>query len=209
MTSARSGVETKVRIIAAARRCFGRSGYDLTTNKDIASEAGVTTGALYHYFDSKPDLFVAVHEQLNARMVEEFSEAAATETTLVGQIRAILNRAVDMNRQDPSLGNFSVIAATELQRHPELAAMVPDGPDGPGVVPLLSRLVRAARRRGELAADVDTTATVNMLAAVGMGLAQFGALIENAEIQQKTSDAFMRAFDGVLFRGAEVATRSG
>lgn len=193
----RRGADTKLRIIRAARACFGRSGYDLTTNKDIAAEAGVTTGALYHYFDSKPDLFVAVHEELTALVVDEFARVAAAETTLAGQIRVILERAVELNREDPSLGMFSTIAPIELQRHPEVAAMVENVT---GIPSLFARLVREARARGELADDVDTDATVGMLLATAMGLAQFGALVESADIHHATTEAFIRLADGSMFR---------
>lgn len=204
--AARSGPDTRTRIVAAARACFGRSGYDLTTNKDIASEAEVTTGAIYHYFTSKPDLFVSVYEELNEWMTVEFEKAAASESSLAGQIRAILDRAVAMNRADRSVGNFSVIAQTELQRHPEVAAMVTDSP---GVPSLFARLVRAARQRGELADDVDTNATVSMLVAASMGIAQLGTLVESLDVQQATVDAFLRAFEGSMFRSGEPVTRPG
>jgi AcrR family transcriptional regulator len=193
----RSGPDTRRRIIVAARACFGRSGYDLTTNKDIAAEAEVTTGAIYHYFDSKPDLFVAVYDELTERMTVEFDAAASQQSTLAGQIRAILERAVDMNRADPSVGNFSVIAQTELHRHPELAELVVDAS---GVASLFARLVRSAHQRGELADDMDVNATVSMLVAVSMGLAQLGALVEHVDVQQGAVDAFLRAFEGSMFR---------
>jgi AcrR family transcriptional regulator len=56
---ATDSAETRRRILAGARTCFGRYGYDKTTNKDIASAAGITAGAIYHYFPSKTQLFKA------------------------------------------------------------------------------------------------------------------------------------------------------
>jgi AcrR family transcriptional regulator len=192
----RTGPDTRRRIIAAARACFGRSGYDLTTNKDIATEAEVTTGAIYHHFDSKPDLFVAVHDELTAHLADAFERAAAGASTLPSQLRAILDLAVETNRSDPSIGSFSVIAHTELHRHPELAAMVADRTR---IASLFARLVRSAHQRGELTDDVDTNATASMLVAVSMGLAQLGALVEDADAQKAAVDAFLRSFEGSMF----------
>lgn len=46
-------------ILAAALRVFGQHGYSAATNAQIAREAGVTPAALYYYFPSKEDLFLA------------------------------------------------------------------------------------------------------------------------------------------------------
>ena len=47
-------------IIAAALRAFAQKGFARTTNKDIAREAGITPGLIYHYFESKEALFRAI-----------------------------------------------------------------------------------------------------------------------------------------------------
>ena len=43
-------------ILQAARAAFARKGYERTTIKDIASEAGLAPGTLYLYFDNKRDI---------------------------------------------------------------------------------------------------------------------------------------------------------
>jgi AcrR family transcriptional regulator len=43
---------TRDRILHAARHSFAELGYMATTNKVLADEAGVTTGAIYHYFEA-------------------------------------------------------------------------------------------------------------------------------------------------------------
>jgi len=53
-------VETRARLLAAARKCFGENGFDRTTNAQIARVAGITSAAIYHYFPSKIDLYAAV-----------------------------------------------------------------------------------------------------------------------------------------------------
>ncbi len=51
-------------IIAAARECFIRDGYENTHTDAILERAGVSRGALYHYFSSKRDVFEAVYVSL-------------------------------------------------------------------------------------------------------------------------------------------------
>ena len=66
---------TRGRILTAARRSFASRGYDATTNRDIATDAGVTTGALYHYTASKADLYGQVYGQVQDLVYGEFEKA--------------------------------------------------------------------------------------------------------------------------------------
>ena len=52
--------DRREQIIDAALRAFAVKGYARTTNKDIAREAGITPGLIYHYFASKEALFRAI-----------------------------------------------------------------------------------------------------------------------------------------------------
>ena len=51
-------------ILAAARECFVRDGYENTHTDAILERAGVSRGALYHYYSSKRDVFEAVYVSL-------------------------------------------------------------------------------------------------------------------------------------------------
>ena len=67
---------TRQALIAVARKHFARHGYAQAEISRIADDARVTTGAIYHHFSSKKDLFQAVAEQLES----EIAAAAATVT---------------------------------------------------------------------------------------------------------------------------------
>jgi AcrR family transcriptional regulator len=55
--------DRREQIIDAALRVFSQKGFERTTNKDIAHEAGITPGLIYHYFESKEDLLRAAIEE--------------------------------------------------------------------------------------------------------------------------------------------------
>ena len=59
---------TRALIVSAAAALFGSAGFDQTTIDDIAREAGVAKGAVYHHFKSKRDVFEAVFEMTSARL---------------------------------------------------------------------------------------------------------------------------------------------
>lgn len=52
------------RLLAAATRLFAEQGYDRTSVQEIVEAAGVTKGALYHYFGSKDDLLHEIYGRL-------------------------------------------------------------------------------------------------------------------------------------------------
>ena len=54
--------DRREQIIDAALRVFSQKGFERTTNKDIAQEAGITPGLIYHYFESKDELLKAAIE---------------------------------------------------------------------------------------------------------------------------------------------------
>jgi AcrR family transcriptional regulator len=54
--------DRREQIIDAALRVFARQGFKGSTNKDIAKEAGITPGLIYHYFESKEELLKAAIE---------------------------------------------------------------------------------------------------------------------------------------------------
>ena len=55
---------TRSSIVSAARECFIRDGYENSHTDTILERAGVSRGALYHYFSSKRDVFEAVYVSL-------------------------------------------------------------------------------------------------------------------------------------------------
>ena len=89
---ASSSADTRDRILDVARRCFGELGYETTTNKYLSGRAGITTGAIYHYFESKLHIYVAVHDDVQDRVYRRFEEAVDGVESFVGQLDAVLDR---------------------------------------------------------------------------------------------------------------------
>src|SRR5947209_6596357 len=103
---ASNSAETRQRILDVARETFAELGWDVTTNNHIATKAGVTSGALYHYFDSKLDIYLEVHQQAQVTVDTRFRIAMEKSDTFVGQFEAVLEAAHELNAHDPSLARF-------------------------------------------------------------------------------------------------------
>jgi AcrR family transcriptional regulator len=67
----------KARLIEAAIHQFELAGYEAVNVVDLAAKASVTTGALYHHFDSKLGLYLVIRDEMEKRIVERMEGAAA------------------------------------------------------------------------------------------------------------------------------------
>jgi AcrR family transcriptional regulator len=68
--------QTRAALVAAGRLFFGRDGFAETSVEDLAREARVTTGALYHHFPTKSALFEAVFEETHLELMVISAQAA-------------------------------------------------------------------------------------------------------------------------------------
>ena len=112
--------ETRRRILDVARVAMAARGYDAATNRNLGAEAGLTAGAIYHYFASKLDLYVAVHEDAAEQVYSRLSAAVGGVPTFRGRIEAVLEAAHEMNKEDPSLAQFLGALRVDMRRNPEL-----------------------------------------------------------------------------------------
>ena len=109
MKSTAKSEATRANILASAMELFRRKGFEETTMRDIAAEAGVATGAAYYYFDSKNAIVLAFYDQARKEMEPLLEEALAGSKDLRGRIHALLEvkfRYFEPNR--PLLGALAV-----------------------------------------------------------------------------------------------------
>lgn len=116
--------ETRQRILDAARSLFAARGYEGASNRAIADEANLTTGAIYHYFDRKLDIYLAVFVDTYAMVDERIVAAIDSSETMIDALRSFLDTAHEMNNEDPSLALFLHSLGVDTQRDPALAAAV-------------------------------------------------------------------------------------
>jgi AcrR family transcriptional regulator len=83
--------ETRSRILAAALDLFRRRGFEQTTMREIAAEAGVALGSAYYYFASKEALVMAFYENASEEMSAEIERRLAEAKGLESRLRAILD----------------------------------------------------------------------------------------------------------------------
>lgn len=71
---------TKQELVSTARALFTEQGYAATSLDSIVAGASVTKGALYHHFDGKKALFLAVHHAVEKDAVRRIGQAVDRQT---------------------------------------------------------------------------------------------------------------------------------
>ena len=99
-TTARSrssrGEQTRELILATALRLFRERGYDATTMRAIAAEAGVSVGNAYYYFDSKEHLIQAFYDDIGRQHRDLAAKEVAGVRDLAGRVRGSLRTHLDV-----------------------------------------------------------------------------------------------------------------
>lgn len=190
--------ETRQRLVAGARRAFAAHGFDATTNRQIAEAADVTPTAIYHYFESKADLYAAVYLEVQDITQTVFLRSITGQAGLLDCLHAALDAAVELDRLDPSLAGFLVAAATDVRRHAELREAL--GPRLGRSKLFFRRLAREAQASGELAADLDLRALEDLLNVMLLGLARFSVETGDARRHAAAVEVLKRLLAGDLVK---------
>lgn len=206
-----SGVATVTRekILRAAVYCFARSGYAQTSNRDIAQAAGITSGSLYHYFDSKSAIFQEALRQCTLALVETY-RAASTESaalSCVDQLCLGLERVIGLSRDWPGIIRFGGNAAAEIRHNRELEWLRADVADA---FPAFFReLMQRAQARGELAEGVGVDDAAGLLLTLTMGLSISHETDGDEDQFAARVRAFERLLRGQLLRTPHEPAQSG
>ena len=90
--------QTRALILETAMRLFQERGYDKTTMRAIAQEAGVSVGNAYYYFAGKEHLIQGFYDRLAAEHREAVRDVLARETSLEARLAGVLRAWLDVAR---------------------------------------------------------------------------------------------------------------
>ncbi|HEY6017727.1 MAG TPA: TetR/AcrR family transcriptional regulator [Gaiellaceae bacterium] len=150
MTDRSIASEEKRRLILdAAVHVFAHKGYHTSRVGDIAEQAGVAHGLLYHYFASKEELLETVFRETWSELLEAISRVEAKDEPAREQLRQVAAILLRSWRRDPDLVRVLV---REIGRSQTLPAKVDEIGQ---VFAAIERIVERGRADGELRADLD------------------------------------------------------
>jgi AcrR family transcriptional regulator len=93
-------------IFEAALQCFNEAGYAATTMTSIAAKAHISKGGMYHYFESKRELFLNLFRYRVNKYFNEMKSYMKKEDTPEQRIRTLVRQAGQILKQNEDFYKF-------------------------------------------------------------------------------------------------------
>ena len=180
--------QTRAALVGAGRRLFGENGFRATSVEDLAREARVTTGALYHHFPTKTALFEAVFMQAHADLLTVSTQAAQGASSDLDELARGFDAFLDGVLQ-PDVQRILILdgpAVLGLARFTEL--------DERYAHAMIVHALQAAAHAGSIEVDDPDTTTRLLLGALTRG----AMLIANSPDPVKTRHAVAESMRALL-----------
>ena len=156
-------------ILEAAMVCFARQGYRATSMEDIVRESGLSVGAIYTYFPSKEDLFLALADQRKDQTLSYLRELFRRPGAMAGKMAEAIDFFFDQLAEDHTqLARVSFEFWSESSKSERLHARQCERLDT--IRQFFLWMLGEAKRQGELRADVDVASATALLMALNDGL---------------------------------------
>ncbi len=130
-------------------RVFARGGYHTSRVGDIAEEAGIAHGLLYHYFASKEEVLATVFRENWEQLLERFHAVELSDEPADEKLRGIAKILLRTWRNDPALVTVMV---REVARSPHLQQQVDEVSEGFSTI---QRVIEQGQAEGSFRSDLD------------------------------------------------------
>ncbi len=146
-----AAVDKRRVILDAAVRVFARQGFHTCRVSDIADEAGVAYGLVYHYFPSKETILDTLFLERWDVMLAAIAETEKTDIAPREKLRAIASFIVDSYRYDPDLMKVIIVEVTRAantfgRTHVNKIMQAYEG---------IGRIVADAQKHGTFRSEID------------------------------------------------------
>jgi TetR/AcrR family fatty acid metabolism transcriptional regulator len=201
--------ERRKTILRAAVEVFSRKGFQGCRIADVAREAGVAYGLVYHYFKDKDELLGSVFESGWQGFLVRVQGALSQESDFESRIRSVVNVAFEAYRRDPRGVKVLIL---EVGRSPSGGA-VNRGTEFARVLELAAAMFAEAQAQGQVPRHLDPRLSAALLfGAIEMGLTTFvmGLVERTDEVLDRARDQVAETFlRGTLGAKAPVAGAVG
>jgi AcrR family transcriptional regulator len=141
--------EKRKQILDAAVRVFARGGYHGSRVGDIAEEAGVAHGLLYHYFSSKEQVLQTIFRENWGELLERFRAVETADEPAAEKLGGIAKILLRTWRNDPDLVTVMV---REVARSAQLQGQVDEVREAFAIV---QRVIEQGQADGSFRRDID------------------------------------------------------
>ncbi len=191
-----SGEETRPRIMAAAMKCVAEVGYPRATIREIARQADMTSGSLYHYFPNKAELVLTTMAEFADFAIPRLTQAGQRGADFCDRLISLLDEVDQIMREYPYCAAFERAVRVESAQQFQLATIADTAFES--LWNIISENIFQAYRTGALAPETDVRGATNALYAMMRGLSEHGSTAP-ADEYHATLGAMKLLIRGALF----------
>ncbi|MBM4310183.1 MAG: TetR/AcrR family transcriptional regulator [Deltaproteobacteria bacterium] len=111
-------------IFEAALSCFNSNGYHQTTIDEIAAQAGISKGGIYHHFSSKKELVIELFRNRVNRYFEYLTEQVRGAADAAQGLNVLVEKSVEIFQEHEPVLRFCLDFVAMSSREPEFRAEV-------------------------------------------------------------------------------------
>lgn len=193
---------TKQKVLSAAIKVMNKKGIGSTRFEDIAKEAKVTRGAVYHYFKSKNEILFAIHENNKKKIFELFEkhlhETIDPSISLKNGLREIFHKFEDDKEFRAIEELFLKIEfASIIKEDKELNELFEK--DKEEIISKMLELVKRGQESGSIRKDIDAENLGSSLISFYLGFVSLQIMkIRKFSIKDVSNDYIDILFHGIL-----------
>ena len=151
--------QTRLKVLAAARRLFTEEGYEGATIRDIAAAAGMSTGAVFANFSDKSDLFREIMADDMAALSTAMRDAATRGRNVEDAVLKVFMAGYTFYKSRLQLARAAFSVSWDKDGGPTLRGL----PSAQGFHELFAEQLGAAVERGELSQEAEVRLRAQML----------------------------------------------
>ncbi len=144
-------IDKRRQILDTAIRVFARQGFHATRVSDIADEAGVAYGLVYHYFKSKDEVLNELFSQRWSLLLAAIDEADGSDAAPRDKLAAVAAFIVESYRHDPELMKVIIVEVTRAANSFGRTHL----PEIRQAYELIAKIVAEGQEAGAFRPDID------------------------------------------------------
>jgi AcrR family transcriptional regulator len=191
--------DRREQIIDAAMRVFAQRGFARATNRDVAREAGITTGLIYYYFKSKEDLLRAALEERSPVQVMTQITPEMLEQPPDVLLPLLVMRVLNLVEGEQFVSMIRVLLPGMLHGATEVAPIALSLFQR--VIAFLSNYLKVQATKGRVRADLDVDAASQVIASSMVGIVMRRQIMQDPGVLQYTHEEIVQAILGTLLQG--------
>lgn len=168
-------------ILQSAHACFAKKGFEVSTVDDIVAHSGISKGAIYNYFKSKDEIYLALMEKQTNESGNKFTKAISERESAFEKLNYLVDAYLNNDPNDVENKDYAIVHyefRLYSTRKPEIKKALTDRYRN-FFVSLLKNIILEGQASGELKKEIDPEMYADIFWAMINGVTLQAAILDD------------------------------